>query len=404
MITPAATRRPKTVRKNAMTPIKTLRLLSLAGLGSLLAASSFAQEGGYYYGGLSIGQSRAKIDEARITANLLGSGLTTTSMARDERDTGYKLFGGYQFNRNFALEGGYFNLGKFGFTSTTVPTGTLDGRIKLQGVNLDLVGTLPLTERLSAIARVGAQYARARDTFRGTGAVQVLNPNPTEKGFNYKAGVGLQYELSPSFLVRAEAERYRINDAVGNRGDVNLYSVSLVFPFGRTPTAAPRAMAAAPAYVAPAPVAAPAPAPVVVAPAPPAPVVAPVARRRVSFSADSLFTFDQSVVRPEGRAALDKFTQELRGTEFDVITVEGHTDRLGAEAYNQRLSTRRAEAVKAYLITTGGLAAAKVSAVGKGESAPVTKPEDCKGNKQSPKLIACLQPDRRVEVEVTGTR
>ena len=231
------------------------------------------------------------------------------------------------------------------------------------------------------------------------------SPQPSEKGFNYKAGVGLQYELSPSFLVRAEAERYRINDAVGNRGDVNLYSVSLVFPFGRTPTAAPRAMAAAPAYVAPAPAPVAAPAPVVVAPAPAAPVVvAPVARQRVSFAADSLFTFDQSVVRPEGRAALDKFAQELKGTEFDVITVEGHTDRLGSTAYNQRLSAQRAEAVKAHLVSSGGLAAAKVSAAGKGESAPVTKPEECKGNKQSPKLIACLQPDRRVEVEVTGTR
>ncbi len=387
-----------------MTSIKTLRLLSLAGLGSLLAASSFAQEGSYYYGGLSIGQSRAKIDEARITASLLGSGLTTTSMARDESDTAFKLFGGYQFNRNFALEAGYFNLGKFGFTSTTVPTGTLDGRIKLQGVNLDLVGTLPLTERLSAIGRVGAQYARASDTFRGSGAVQVLNPNPSAKGTRYKAGVGLQYELSPSLLVRAEAERYRINDAVGNRGDVNLYSVSLVFPFGRTPPAAPRAMAA-PAYVAPTPVAPPPPPPPLVAAAPPAPVVAaPVARRRVSFAADSLFTFDQSAVRPEGRAALDKFAQELKGTEFDVMTVEGHTDRLGSTAYNQRLSTQRAEAVKAYLVSSGGLAAAKVSAVGKGESAPVTKAEECKGKQQSPKLIACLQPDRRVVVEVTGTR
>ena len=404
MSTPATTRRRPTARKNKMTPIKTLRLLSLAGLGSLLAASSFAQEGSYYYGGLSIGQSRAKIDEARITASLLGSGLTTTSMARDESDTAFKLFGGYQFNRNFALEAGYFNLGKFGFTSTTVPTGTLDGRIKLQGVNLDLVGTLPLTERLSAIGRVGAQYARASDTFRGSGAVQVLNPDPSAKGTHYKAGVGLQYELSPSLLVRAEAERYRINDAVGNRGDVNLYSVSLVFPFGRSSAPAPRAMAA-PAYVAPAPVAPPPPPPPVVAAVPPAPVVAaPVARRRVSFAADSLFTFDKSVVRPEGRAALDKFAQELKGTEFDVITVEGHTDRLGSTAYNQRLSTQRAEAVKAYLVSSGGLAAAKVSAVGKGEAAPVTKPEECKGNKQSPKLIACLQPDRRVVVEVTGTR
>ena len=246
----------------------------------------------------------------------------------------------------------------------------------------------------------------------------VLNPNPSARSFNPKFGGGLQYEFSPSFLMRAEAERYRINDAVGNRGDVNLYSLSLVFPFGRTPAPAPRMAAApvyvapAPVYVAPAPAPAPAPPPIVAPPPPPVVVVAPVApvvlppvRRRVSFSADSLFTFDKSIVRPEGKVALDKFAQELKGgTQFDVITVEGHTDRLGSTAYNQRLSAQRAEAVKAYLVSSGGVPGPKVSAVGKGESAPVTKAKDCVGSKPTPKLIACLQPDRRVEVEVTGTR
>jgi OOP family OmpA-OmpF porin len=384
-----------------MKPIHALRLLSLAGLGSLVATSSFAQDAGYYYGGLSIGQSRAKIDEPRITAALLGAGLTTTSMSRDETDTAYKLFGGYQFNPYVALEGGYFNLGKFGFTSTTVPAGTLNGQIKLQGLNLDLVGTLPLTERWSALARVGAQYARARDSFSGTGAVSVLNPNPTRNETNYKVGAGLQYAFSPSILVRAEAEHYRINDAVGNHGGVNAVSVSLVFPFGRTSEPAPRPVAAA--YVAPAPE--PVAEPVVVPPAPVAPaVVEAPPRRRVSFSADSLFTFDRWAVRPEGKAALDKFADDVKGTRFDVITVEGHTDRLGSPAYNQKLSLHRADAVKAYLVNPGGIDAAKITAVGKGESAPVTKPGDCKGNKPTPKLIKCLQPDRRVEVEVTGTR
>ena len=118
--------------------------------------------------------------------------------------------------------------------------------------------------------------------------------------------------------------------------------------------------------------------------------------------ADSLFTFDKVVVRPEGRIALDKFAQELRGTKFDVIVGEGHTDRIGSAAYNQRLSAQRAEAVKAYLIISAGLLSQKISVVGKGETAPETK--DCVGNKPNPKLIACLQPDRRVEVEVTGTR
>ena len=68
------------------------------------------------------------------------------------------------------------------------------------------------------------------------------------------------------------------------------------------------------------------------------------------------------------------------------------------------MSTRRAETVKAYLVRSGDIDATKISATGKGETEPVTKPEDCKGSKPNPKLIACLQGDRRVDVEVTGTR
>ena len=390
-----------------MKPTHTLRVLGLAGAASLIAASACAQDAGYYYGGLSVGQSRARIDEPRITATLLGAGLATTSIVSDEHDPAFKLFGGYQFNRNFALEGGYFNLGKFGFTSTTVPAGTLTGQIRLQGLNLDLVGTWPITERWSAIARVGAQYASARDSFRGSGAVGVLNPNPSRRETNLKLGLGMQYEINQSMLVRGEVERYRINDAVGNHGGVNVLSVSLVFPFGRTQTPVARAMDA-PAYVAQAPLPAPAPqAPVVVVPAAlvaAAPVVAAPERRRVTFSADSLFAFDRSDVRPEGKTALDAFTRELRGTDYNTITVEGYTDRLGSEAYNQKLSSQRAESVKSYLVNTDGVDAAKVAASGKGESSAVTKPGDCKGNRPSAQLIACLQPDRRVEVEVTGTR
>jgi OOP family OmpA-OmpF porin len=84
--------------------------------------------------------------------------------------------------------------------------------------------------------------------------------------------------------------------------------------------------------------------------------------------------------------------------------VEGHTDRLGTAEYNDTLSLKRAEAVKAYLVNTGGLDAAKVTAVGKGESTPVTSPDTCKGNKRSAGLVACLRADRRVEIEVVGTR
>ena len=387
-------------RKHKMTYIHALRL-SLVGLASMTAAcASFAQDSTYYYGGLSIGQSNAKIDEQEITASLLASGLTTTSMTQDDRSMAYRLFGGYQFNRNFAIEAGLFGLGEFGFTSNTSPAGTLDGRIRLQGLSLDLVGTLPVSERLSIIGRVGAQGARARDTFSATGAVGVVDANPRKNAVNYKLGVGLQYEISRSMFVRGEAERYRVNDAVGNRGDINVYSVSLVFPFGRAPASAARPVVAAPTYVEPA------PAPVAAAPAPVAqqPVMAAQEPRRVSFSADSLFAFDASEVGPDGKRALDQLARELNSTQFEVITVEGHTDRLGAPAYNQQLSTRRAEAVKAYLVSAGGINANKISAVGKGESAPVTRPGDCQGGQALAKLIACLQADRRVDVDVTGTR
>jgi OOP family OmpA-OmpF porin len=87
-----------------------------------------------------------------------------------------------------------------------------------------------------------------------------------------------------------------------------------------------------------------------------------------------------------------------------MISVEGHTDRLGTTAYNDRLSQRRAEAVKDYLVSADGIEGSRINAVAKGESDPVTKAEDCKGSKPSARLIACLQPDRRVEIEVTGTR
>lgn len=395
-----------------MTSFHVLRVMSLAGLGCLVYATSSAQDGGYAYGGLSVGQSRARIDDARITSGLLDAGLTTTGMVRDDKGVGYKLFGGYQMNRYLAVEGGYFKLGRFGFTSTTAPAGTLSGQLEAQGLNLDLVGSLPITGRLSLIGRVGAQYARTRDTFASTGAVTVSDPNPRHSEVNPKVGIGLQYEITRAVLLRGEAERYRINDAVGNHGTVNLLSVSLVFPFGRAAEAAPtRAYVPTPAApmaaspVIPAPAVAPAPPPPVVALAPPpaAPPV-PTPLRRVSFAADSLFTFDQSVIRPEGKAELDRFARELQGTRFDVVSVEGHTDRLGTERYNQDLSQRRADSVKTYLVSSGGIDSGKVNATGRGESSPVTRPGDCVGNTPTAKLIACLQPDRRVLVEVSGTR
>ena len=379
---------------------KTSGTLGLAALAAIATPFAAADDTGWY-GGFNIGQSKSKIDDTRITSGLLGGGFATTSITDDDRDSGYKIFGGYRFNRNLALEGGYFDLGKFGFTATTVPAGTLNGNIKLRSLNLDAVGILPITGKFSAFGRIGFNYAEARDTFAGTGFVNVLNPNPSKHDTNYKFGLGVQYDFTQSFGMRVEAERYRIDDAVGNKGDIDLVSVGLVYRFGgKTPAPAPRAAAPEPIAVAPA------PQPAAVTPPPPQPaaVTPPPAPRKVTFSADSLFGFDKATVTPAGKQALDKFAADLRGVDFDVITVTGHTDRLGPHAHNMELSARRAEAVKAYLVETAGIPAGKIAARGTDGSDPVTKPGECIGEKATRQLIACLQPDRRVEVEVSGTR
>jgi OOP family OmpA-OmpF porin len=369
-------------------------------LFAVSGAAGAADDAGWY-GGLNVGQSKAEIDDARITSGLLAGGLGTTSISDDDSDVGYKVFGGYKFNRFFAVEGGYFDLGKFGFTANTVPLGTLSGNIRLRGVNLDLLGMLPITTRLSAFGRVGVNYAEARDSFSSTGAVSVLDTNPKERDTNYKFGGGMQFDFTRSLGMRLEAERYRVNDAVGNKGDVDLISLGLVYRFGAASSApAPRA-ASAPI------VATPAPAPPAVLPPPPAPRPAPApppTPRKVTFSADSLFDFGKSTVNAAGKQALDKFAADLKGTNFEVITATGHTDRIGSPASNMALSKRRAEAVQAYLMESAAIPAGKISAQGKGESEPVTKVGDCKGDTATKQLIACLQPDRRVEVEVSGTR
>lgn len=383
-----------------MKKLTPLYLLGIAGLGSVLASSALAQENTYSYWGLGVGQSHSQIDDQQTTNSLLRSFTSPGSFSSERQDTSYKVFGGYQLNRNFAVEAGYFNLGRFTY-STSLPTGTLTGRYETEGLNLDLVGTMPLGARFSALARVGAHHAITRDAFGGPGLPASASVDNSQRANNMKVGLGLQYEITPTMLLRGEAERYRVKDGVGNNGDVNVFSMSLVFPIGRSTPRTVVAMAQ-PVYVAP--VEPPPPAPVVVAPPPPPPPVAVISPKRVQFSADSLFTFDKAVVRPDGKAALDVFARELQGTRFSTVAVEGNTDRLGSEAYNQKLSQERADAVKAYLITSAGIDSQKITSVGRGESNPVTKPEDCKGTRANAALIACLQPDRRVDVEVTGER
>jgi OOP family OmpA-OmpF porin len=149
-----------------------------------------------------------------------------------------------------------------------------------------------------------------------------------------------------------------------------------------------------PAAVQAAPAPAPYVAPVVVAAAPPQRVI-----QKFTFDADVLFDFDKAVLRPEGKTALDGFAGQISGISLEKMTVVGNTDRFGSDKYNQVLSEKRAAAVKVYLIAKG-VQSGSMLAEGMGKTKPGT---DCPGPKTS-KVVACLQPDRKVEVELTGTR
>ena len=143
---------------------------------------------------------------------------------------------------------------------------------------------------------------------------------------------------------------------------------------------------------APAPAARPPPPPPAAAPAP-APAPQPPAATKVTYAADAFFDFDKSALKPEGKAKLDDLVGKVKGINLEVIIAVGHTDSIGTDAYNQRLSVRRAEAVKAYLVSKG-IEKNRVYTEGKGEKQPVADNKTAEGRAKN----------RRVEIEVVGTR
>ena len=144
------------------------------------------------------------------------------------------------------------------------------------------------------------------------------------------------------------------------------------------------APAAAPAVVVVVPVA-----PVVPAPAQPAPPAA----SKVTYAADAFFDFDKYVLKPEGKAKLDDLVGKVKGVNLEVIIAVGHTDSIGTVEYNQKLSVRRAEAVKAYLVSKC-IEKNRVYTEGKGEKQPVASNKTADGRAKN----------RRVEIEVVGTQ
>ena len=361
---------------------KGLRLLQLTALALTVCPLAHAQDPGWYLGA-NVGPSRAKIDDPGITRNLLGDGFTGIELTDHNNSTGFKVFGGYQTGAKwFALEGGYFNLGKFSYDAATMPAGTMNGQIKLQGLDLDAVFTLPITQRFSAFARGGAIYVQAKDAFNGSGWVTVANAGPSKDVLSYTFGGGLQYQATRRVGLRLEAQRYRIDDAVGNKGDIDMLSLGLTVRFGHHDAApVPVQAVAEPVYVAPVP----APAVVIV------PVAAPTAQYCTIL--DLQFDIDRDEILREDKEKLAVVGTFLTKYTASTAVIEGHADNVGSEDHNMALSKRRAEKVVAYLVDDLHIDRSRLTAVGYGDTRPVaenTTEEGRRRNRRIDAVIACV--------------
>jgi OmpA-OmpF porin, OOP family len=209
--------------------------IAIHGLAAALAAFAsvgLAQERGWYAGG-SLGQSRVKFDRGAFEGPFAAAGLGTTGFTFNETDSGWKLFAGYKFNRNFALEGSYRELGEF-TASTRVISGSPLAPVNVnftfkatQGFDLAALGIVPLG-RFSVFGKLGGYCIKTE----GSG-VGVNTATGSDRGTGFLYGLGAQYELAKNLDVRAEWEMFnKVGDKVKTfEGDIGLLSVGLAYKF-----------------------------------------------------------------------------------------------------------------------------------------------------------------------------
>ena len=332
--------------------------VAIAGLMATVAAQAAPQNNTWYAGG--------KFGWAQFYSIDHGDSLSIQN--QDKQDVGGGAFVGYQFNSWLGLEAGYDYLGKYTYDVAGV-SDELNARGGQLGVKLDL----PLGDAFDIYTRLGAL------------AYWAGSKNSHDSGTSPLAALGLEYAMTRDWATRLEYQWVgNVGDVpqVGTKTDAGLLSLGVSYRFGQQAPAAPVVAAPAPA---------PAPKPVKVT-------------KEFDLSSDVLFDFGKSSLKPAGKTALDDLYGKIQAeTPKDgTAVVIGYTDRIGSDKSNQVLSEKRAKTVADYLIGKG-IPAGKVTTEGRGEAESVTGTQ-CDSVKAKKKLIACLAPDRRVAIKVTGTK
>ncbi len=211
--------------------ITPIAVAALAVIGLSAAAPSYAQ---WYVGG-SIGKSDIKFNNAAQSDQFLDLGFTNPSTVSNTKDTGYRLFGGYQLHKYIAVEAAYVDLGRFSFRTDVTPRGSLTGSTRIDGFELSALGTLPIGDRFGLFARVGALAAQTKTSYTGGGSIETLIGGDTQKKRSTELvyGAGAMYNINKNLSVRGEWSRYERlgNIYTGGRTDANLYSLGVVYRF-----------------------------------------------------------------------------------------------------------------------------------------------------------------------------
>jgi OOP family OmpA-OmpF porin len=200
------------------------------GLGLLCTCATASAQDSHAYMGLTAGQAHGEFDAQTLLQHPLPLGSSLGAVSHDRGSPALKLFGGYRFNSFWALEGGYFHLGDLGVQALALPTGGLSGRVKLQGMHLDVVGLMPLGADWALSARVGGVYARTVVNYQGEGGLVPRHDSISRSTGSVKLGLGVQYALSRRLTLRLDAERYRFDDAAAGHGIVHVYTLGLQTP------------------------------------------------------------------------------------------------------------------------------------------------------------------------------